>query len=210
MTINPATHVLESNVFQQTKPSAPVKALLIFACISLLAAPIQADESVKKPAKQVIPPALKAVDTDGKKVELAKLKGKVVLIDFWATWCSPCLKEIPLLKKIYAKLHEEGFEIIGVANNEKDDLEKHFKKQSMPWSTIADGENVISEDYEVLSWPTAILVNAKGEQIGKNLKTTELLDRIIKELKLEPSDYKSLRAELEKAHKAKEHKEESE
>ena len=159
-----------------------------------------ADDKAEKAEKRIASPALKAVDTKGKKVDLAKLKGKVVLIDFWATWCPPCLKEIPNLEKIHQALHEKGFVIIGVANNDKETLQDHFKKQPMPWSTIADDENVVSESFEVDSWPTTLLINAKGEHIASNLHAGKLLDKVIAELKLEPSSYQALRDEFKKAH----------
>ena len=199
MTINPF-----SRVSGLRKPTlVTLFGLAVFVGFAVFTSTARADDKAKNAPAKIIPPALKAVDTAGKEVELAKLKGKVVLIDFWATWCTPCLKEIPNLKKIHEALHEKGFVIIGVANNDIAALKEHFEDQPMPWSTIADGENVISEDFKVDSWPTALLINAKGEQIATNLHAAKLLDKVIEELKLYPRSYRSLREEFEKAHQEK-------
>ncbi len=111
-------------------------------------------------------PKLKFTSITGQDVDVAKLKGKVVLVDFWATWCGPCRKEMPNLIAAYEKHHANGFEIVGISLDEKKDaLERYIKENKMPWPQFFDGKgwkNEISRRFAVNSIPCSYLIDRKG------------------------------------------------
>ena len=102
-------------------------------------------------------------------------KNKYVLIDFWASWCGPCMGEMPYLRAAYAKYHKKGFEIYGVSFDSKDAAWKAaIQKQEMKWvnvSLLQSFNNTAAEEYVVESIPTNFLIDcATGEIIAKNLR----------------------------------------
>ena len=127
---------------------------------------------------------LKFAAVDGSPVDLKEMKGKVVLVDFWATWCGPCVAEVPSLKKTYDTYHSRGFEILGISlDDKKEDLLEFTRKNGMPWLQYFDGKhwnNEISFRFGINSVPTAWLVDKKG--ILRNTNARFDLDRLVEKM----------------------------
>lgn len=146
-------------------------------------------------------PLIKDIKLSGKTIEgaefsLAELKGKVVLVDFWGTWCGPCVAELESLKKIHAALNQHGFEILGVAADDPRTLKPFVKSRGVTWKNIVDGDGVISEQFNIQAYPTTLLINAEGEHFRSDVFGAELLDVVLEELELNADDFAELRNEL--------------
>lgn len=145
----------------------------------------QARGLIKKSEALGKPVAIQYTALDGRDVDVSKLKGKVVLVDFWATWCGPCVGEVPNVKAAYARLHDKGFEIIGISFDQKKDSLEHFVTENqMAWPQYFDGEgwgNKFGKEFGINSIPTMWLVDKKGNlrdlngREGLEEKVTKLL-----------------------------------
>ena len=110
-----------------------------------------------------------------------QLKGKYILLDFWAIWCGPCRQEIPNMKELYKKTDREKFEIIGIVGDSPSDaLKEIIINDSITWTQILSTDsNKIKETYGIQGYPTTFLLNPKGIIIGKNLRGKELEEKVL-------------------------------
>lgn len=117
-------------------------------------------------------------DLTGQPLSIASLKGKVVLVDFWATWCGPCVAELPNVLKTYEKYHSRGFEIVGISlDKDQTKLATFIKEKNMTWPQYFDGlgwGNKLAVKYGIESIPATFLLDGNGKIIGRDLRGEEL------------------------------------
>jgi peroxiredoxin len=124
---------------------------------------------------------------DGRQVKLAELKGKVVLLDFWATTCVPCVRDLPDLKQLYTKYNSQGLEIIGISlDADKKALTRFVEKEKIPWPQYYDpaGEtNRLAQQYGVAAIPVVWLVDRKGllRQLDARQDQEQKVEALLKE-----------------------------
>jgi len=121
-------------------------------------------------------------DIHGKPIRMKDYKGKVLLIDFWATWCGPCMGELPNVLEAYKKYHKKGFEILGISfDSDRKSFEKVIKEKGMTWRHYFDGKgwgNEIGSLYNVHAIPHTILVGRDGKIVAFNLRGERLIETV--------------------------------
>jgi len=131
-----------------------------------------------------VPEAVQLEDLDGKAIDLAQYVGKKpVLIEFWATWCPPCMEELPNVRDNYDRYHDKGFDVVGISlDRTKQDLEEFLTKEKLPWVTLYEegGRHPAVEFYAIESIPTVILVDKEGKVVSLNARGDELGELLAK------------------------------
>lgn len=127
-------------------------------------------------------PQFTATALDGNTIDLAKLRGKVVLIDFWATWCAPCLAEMPTIRRAYDEYGPRGFAVIGVSLDFESSMVRRFaESKEVPWPLCALGpeeENPIARAYNVEGIPATFLIGPDGKVIAKQIRGAALTRKL--------------------------------
>lgn len=117
---------------------------------------------------------------DGEEIELSSLKGKVVFIDFFATWCGPCKVAIPHLSDLYNKYNDKGFEVIALSNESANLLSSFRDRMNIPYNILVDNKNVFVT-YGVRSIPALFMFNKEGNIVNKEIGFRPGMERKLEE-----------------------------
>ena len=133
--------------------------------ISRIPAAAEGTERVTAPTKGFPAPVFTLKDSEGSIYELSSLKGKAVLINFWASWCPPCRSEMPAMEEVFEQYQNQGFVILAVNSTIQDDLDEakeFFKEMGLTFPLLLDTDGSVTQTYQVRSLPTSFFIDREG------------------------------------------------
>ena len=172
--------------------------LMVMGLMTVSAAGLSWSMGSRVPAVGTTAEDFRLVDLEGKHQSLSQYRGKVVLVNFWATWCKPCTTEMPAMQTTYDKLRGKGFVVLAI--NELEDeakVREHIKQYSHTFPVLLDRDNKVANQFGVFGLPVSVFIDEKGvvqEYIKGGLLTEQLiLDVVAKIQKREPIKAAALR-----------------
>jgi cytochrome c biogenesis protein CcmG/thiol:disulfide interchange protein DsbE len=123
---------------------------------------------IERPERTTMAPDFALDDLTGKRVTLKEQRGKVVFLNFWATWCPPCIQEMPTMEKLHQDLGKDGLVILAINFQETPDhVKEFFREHNFTFTALLDRDGKVFELYQAWSLPMSAIVNKRGELVGK-------------------------------------------
>lgn len=165
--------------------AAIARSLLLFVALLLVgpAGPLAAQDELKivRPGpEQGSSPEFSWTTTEGETLTPESLAGKVVLLDFWASWCIPCQRAVPHLKSLDESLPEDRFRIVGInVDDEKEKLQGWVATYGLPWAQVWDQSHEIVQSFNVTNFPTYVLLDHRGRVTYTTTGFTSTMGRVL-------------------------------
>lgn len=124
--------------------------------------------AIEKPEKLTSAADFTLENLSRKRVSLESLRGNVVFLNFWATWCPPCVQEMPSMEKLHREFKDKGLKVIAINYRETPaEVNRFFTKHKLTFTALMDYEGTVSERYQVWGLPATVLIDQQGQIIGK-------------------------------------------
>ena len=175
-----------------------VAVLMVLSLVTITAVGLSWAMGSRVPAVGTTAEDFRLVDLKGKSQSLSQYRGKVVLVNFWATWCKPCTTEMPAMQTTYDKLRDKGFVVLAVNELEDDaKVREHIQQYKHTFPVLMDRSNKVANQFGVFGLPVSVFIDEKGvvqEYIKGGLLTEEKIYDIVARIqKQEPVKAASLR-----------------
>jgi len=123
---------------------------------------------IERPERTKTAPDFALDDLTGKRVTLKQQRGKVVFLNFWATWCAPCIQEMPTMEKLHQDLGKDGLVILAINFQETpNQVKEFFREHNLTFTALLDRDGKVFELYQAWALPMSAIVNKRGELVGK-------------------------------------------
>lgn len=154
----------------------PIRIVVFASAVALLALALAAHSKAAEDALSGKPaPAWKLKDVNGKTVQLADFKGKVVILDFWATWCGPCKIEIPSFVALQKQYHDQGLQVIGLSVDQGGPsvVKQFIPKLGINYPVVMANQEVQADYGNIQAIPTTFIINRQGVIVAKHVGVTQ-------------------------------------
>jgi cytochrome c biogenesis protein CcmG, thiol:disulfide interchange protein DsbE len=138
---------------------------VFFALLAVLVAELYVRQRERPTSPGRPAPEFSLLDTDGRRVALSSFRGRVVAVNFWATWCGPCRQEVPVLVRLYSENEGKCFELLGVASESgtRDQVVAAAHKLGINYPVLLDDEGKAGDAYRIPGYPRTFLIDAGGQ-----------------------------------------------